>query len=123
MFAGPSSPAEEMFHGHRVLGKTEIRERVERAHLLRDLYKGIALAGPDVPKCFNPRHGIRATSGSDTVDLVICFECFQIQTHAKHGADVLTARSPESAFNQALERAGLAIAKYGSTNRPPNPLE
>jgi hypothetical protein len=26
-------------------------------------------------RCFEPRHGIRATDGKKSVDLVICFEC------------------------------------------------
>jgi len=123
MFAEPTSPAPEDFHGYRILGKTEVRERAERAHLLRELYSGIAQAGIDAQKCFNPRHGIRATSGGSNVDLLICFECFQIQTFPELDYILLTARFPESAFNRALERAGLPIATYGDTNRPPNLFE
>lgn len=122
MFSGPGRP-EETFHGYSVLGEAEIRDPKERVLLLRELYSGIEQAGGDVPKCFNPRHGIRAISGNETVDLVICFQCFQIQTHASCGRDVLTSRSPESAFDRALERAGLPIAKYPGTNLPPNPFE
>ena len=120
IFAEATSPTVEVFHGHRILGKTDVRERSERARLLRELYSGIAKAGTDVLKCFNPRHGIQAISDGSTVDLLICFECYQIQTYPQSGGDVLTARFPESAFNQVLERAGLPIVKYGSTNPPPN---
>jgi hypothetical protein len=29
--------------------------------------------------CFNPRHGLRLKGGGKSVDLVICFECLQVE--------------------------------------------
>jgi hypothetical protein len=107
----PSPQPKEMFHDYAVLGKTEISDAVIRAELLRALYKGIADSDGVVAACFNPRHGISATLGSETVDLVICFECLSIETHAKMGKNVLTTRSPEPTFNRALKRARLPVAK------------
>ncbi len=121
IFGEPTS-ASETFHGHRILGKIELRGR-ERTNLLRELYAGIEQAGSDVPKCFNPRHGIRATLHDSTVELLICFECYQIRIFPERGHDILTARFPQSAFNRALERARVPIASYGSTNRPANRFE
>jgi len=104
-------PPKETFHNYAVLGKTEIRDAVARTELLRALYKGIRDSDGLVAACFNPRHGISATLGDETVDLVICFECLSIQTHAKGGKSVLTTHSPVQSFNRALKRAGLPIAK------------
>jgi len=101
----------ETFHDYAVLGKTEIHDQKERAELLRALYNGIANSDGMVASCFNPRHGISATLAGETVDLVICFECLSIETHAKNGKGVLTTRSPQPTFNRALERAHLPIAK------------
>lgn len=104
-------PPKETFHGYAVLGKTEIREEKQRADLLRALYKGIADSDGSVMACFKPRHGISVTFGDETVDLVICYECRWIETHAKAGRSILTTRSPEKTFNRALETAGLPVAK------------
>jgi hypothetical protein len=102
----------ETFHQYAVLGKTEIRDAGARSELLRALYKGIADSDGLVAACFNPRHGISATLGDETVDLVICFECGSIKTHAKAGRSVLTTSSPEQTFNHALATAGLPISKH-----------
>lgn len=106
-----NSPTTETFHYYPVLGKIEIRDGNERGELLRALYKGISDSDGSVNKCFFPRHGISATLGDETVEFLICFECLSIQMHPKHGKDVLTTRSPQRAFNRALEKAKLPISK------------
>ena len=119
MMGGTSaSPPRELFNGYGVLGRAEIRNAEERTELLRALYKGIAGSDGSVNSCFHPRHGISATLGGEAVDLVICFECLQIQTFTNHGegvlapsAPVLTTRSPQRTFNRALKRARLPVAK------------
>ncbi|SRR5712691_8017143 len=104
-------PPPETFHGYAVLGKIEIRDQTERAALLEALYKGIQDSEGRLALCFNPRHGVSATLAGETVDLVICFECLQVQTYAAHGKGVLTTDLPEPTFNRALEAAGLPVAK------------
>jgi hypothetical protein len=111
-------PPKETFHDYGVLGRTDIHSTEERAELLHALYKGIVESDGSVAACFNPRHGITATLGGDTVDLVICFECLSIETYAgqaegvlARSANVLTTHSPQPMFNRALERARLPVAK------------
>jgi len=104
-------PPKETFHDYAVLGKVEIRDETERAALVQALYKGIRDSDGRFALCFNPRHGLSVTLGGETLDLVICFECLQVQTYATHRKDVLTTDSPQPTFNQALESAGLPIAK------------
>ena len=104
-------PPGETFHEYEVLGKSEIRDPQERAELLRALYKGIADSDGSVASCFKPRHGISATLGGETVDLVICFECSSILIFSKDRASKPTTHSALPTFNRALEKAGLPIAK------------
>lgn len=114
-------PPKETFHDYAVLGKAEIRDQQERTNLLRALYKAVADSDGSVAACFNPRHGVSATSGGDTVELLICFECSSIETFTGHAEGPLTRsvnvatahppHSPEPIFNQALRRAGIPVSK------------
>ena len=74
----PEEKPKERFHGWEVLGKTVIKGAETRKAVL-------AAAGTIKPgygvRCFEPRHGIRATAGGKTVDLVICFHCDQVQVY------------------------------------------
>jgi hypothetical protein len=106
-FAGTSA-SQDIFHDHAVLGRVQIRDAVQRRELLQALYRGIANAENKIVKCWSPRHGIRAALGTETVDLVICFECLHLNWHAGKTGTVLTDRSPEPSFSRALESAGLA---------------
>jgi hypothetical protein len=68
----PDDKPKEQFRGWPVLGKSEVKGADARK-------TGLAVAGAikpgNGPRCFEPRHGIRATAGGKTVDLVICFHC------------------------------------------------
>jgi len=99
----PDKPSNELFHNYRVRRKIEIRTRNGRDELLRALYKGIADSDGSFAMCFNPRHGIRASMGDETVDVVICFECSSIQIHGKTDGELLTSGSPASTFTRALK--------------------
>jgi hypothetical protein len=64
-----------------------------------------------VAGCFNPRHGIRAKSGDQVAELVICFECLSASTYLNGTATkgfLLTA-SPQPAFNAALKEAKVPL--------------
>lgn len=101
----------ETFHDYAVLGKTEIKDKKEREELLRALYKGIADSPGTMTGCFEPRHGISATANGETVELVICFQCLSIGAYAKNQLNVRTTPHALPTFNQALEKAGLPVAK------------
>ncbi len=104
-------PQRDEFHKYPILGKTEIQDQKKRTELLSALYKGIEGAAGYAP-CFYPRHGISATLGSDTVDLVICFECGHIKVYMKHGEDVVAvADSAEPAFKRAVVKARLSVVE------------
>ena len=63
--------------------------------------------------CFIPRHGIRMTSGRDTVDLVICFECLSVNVYVndKREKGFLTTRDPQPTFDAVLKAAGVKLAR------------
>lgn len=110
-------PPKETFHDYAVLGKTEILNPKDRTELLGALYQGIAESRGLIAACFNPRHGISAKLGDESVDLVICFECLSIQTYVgssngvlNRAANVFTANSPQPTFDRALKTARLPIS-------------
>jgi hypothetical protein len=62
--------------------------------------------------CFRPRHGIRAIAETNTIDLLICFECSSIMEF-KNGEEGSSPLNPEpkDLFNRTLSEAGVPLAK------------
>ncbi len=90
-------------------GKAKIDDISEREELLNALYKGIRESA-DPAICFEPGFALRATSNGETVELLICFECRQIEiTFAGHKQMIDTSDSPLETFNRALRRAGVPL--------------
>jgi hypothetical protein len=101
------------FHGWKVLGQTTVKKDETRKELLEALIKGVAENQKGPAKCFQPRLGIRAKHESKQVDLVICFECLQIELYADDKPvekPVYVSRSPEPAFDKVLKDAGVKLA-------------
>ncbi len=101
------------FHGWRVLGKTAVTEADARKNLVAAFKKGVADNKGIAAACFNPRHGIRATHDGKSVDFVICFECYQVQTYVgdKREKGFLIADSPASTFDAVLKEAKVPLAE------------
>jgi hypothetical protein len=99
------------FHGWKVLGSTVIKDKV-KTKALESVYTGIKESDGIAARCFIPRHGIRAQFDKKTVDLVICFECLQIQVFVDEERlpTILTARSPEPTLDQILKDAKVPLA-------------
>src|SRR5262245_8032731 len=68
----------QSFHGWKGLGKTLIKGKKVQEKIMSALARGIAEQRGAIADCFKPRHGIRAVRKKEKVDLVICFECFQV---------------------------------------------
>src|SRR5262245_44192703 len=104
----------DTFHGWKVLGKTTVKEKADRGKLMESLQKGIKDNDGTVAACFNPRHGLKATKGDKTVELVICFECYQVEVWLGENRDsVLVTRSPQPAFDKVLKDAKVPLPKKG----------
>jgi hypothetical protein len=101
------------FHDLKSVGKTTVKDADTRKKLVAEFVKG--LEGEITPaRCFNPRHGIRATHDGKTVDLVICFECAQFKLYeGKDGEPktLLIGKGPEPAFDKVLKDAGVPKPK------------
>jgi hypothetical protein len=101
------------FHDYAVLGKTTIKDAKGREKVLSALQTGIK-RGSGAARCFEPRHGIRATHEGKMVDLVICFQCMQVEVYYAKGGEragsVFTSRSPQETFDKILKDAGVKLA-------------
>jgi hypothetical protein len=101
----------ETFLGHRVLGKTLLKNARVRLKLLNSLYAGIVHSW-EVMGCFRPRHGIRVTYKGQTVELIICFECRVYR--GAFGEEELNgkiSKAPERIFNQILLSAHVRLSE------------
>jgi hypothetical protein len=100
------------FHGWPVLGKTAIKEGKARK-AVQDVLD-LSVGRGRYVKCFDPRHGIRATHGDETVDMVICFRCMQIEFYYDPKKDKDTgntiSRVMQPAFDEILKTAGVPLA-------------
>src|SRR5262249_43121519 len=111
--AAQNVEARDGFHGWRVLGKTEVKGEAERKRLTDALRLGAEDNFGMAAACFNPRHGLRLKGGDRTVDLVICFECLQVQVFVDGAGEkgFLTTGEPQKDFDAALKAAGVRLPK------------
>jgi hypothetical protein len=105
------------YHGWKVLGVAAVPDADTRQRLLTALKRGVDENKGAVAACFNPRHGIRATRGSDTAELVICFECFSAEVYlgGRRTGNFLTTNSPQPVFDDVLRAADVLLAKKPGT--------
>lgn len=97
----------EAFHGYRVLGRVALgAPESERA--VAALSRAERESDGRAVKCFNPRHGLSVTRGSERVDYVICFECLQMKEHRGSAERVvLIARTAEDDLDALLAKHGV----------------
>jgi len=74
----PDQAGGDLFHGYVVTGKAPVEDEASRRALMDLVFEGVSKSDGKVARCFNPRHAIRVTRAGEVVDLVICYECFQI---------------------------------------------
>ena len=113
------------FKRYPVIGQTKIKASSTRTQLTEELDSAIRagdgltfsngvvfLSGP-FASCFNPRHGIRARKSGETVELLICFECGQVQIDSSKEAErvLKLTKKPSRTFNAVLTSAGVALPK------------
>jgi hypothetical protein len=101
------------FQGWPVLGKTTVRDAETRRRLRQALAEGTKRYQQWFPAaaCFVPRHGIHASHGGKSVDLVICFQCGHVQGNGANG--FRTTAAPQPAFDAVLADAGVPLAPSG----------
>jgi hypothetical protein len=99
------------FHQWPVLGTAAVASRILRDEIIRSVARGVEENRGLVANCFDPRHGIRAFGRGDGIDLVICFECFQLEVYIA-GAKrewLLISRSPKELLDRHLSGMGVPL--------------
>jgi hypothetical protein len=99
-------PENGSFHGYRVLNRVTISETNTRQKLVSALLQGMRENSGTLAACFNPRHGINAIHKGHQADLVICFECLQVQLFGDAQGEFLVSRSPQAFFDVTLKANG-----------------
>jgi len=105
------------FHGFRILGQTTLTDPEIRDEIRRAYYDGIADTTGWRKACFSPRHGIRATSKNETLDLVICFSCSNVRIYPDAADDgekeywSHIGESPRATFDRVLAEHGVPLDK------------
>jgi hypothetical protein len=103
--------AKHGFHGWKILGKTTVKDAKTRKKIVAAMYQGLEASDGTAAKCFNPRHGIRVMADGKTVDVVICFECLQVQFHVGDASKTeTTTDTPQKVFDEVLRDAGVPLA-------------
>jgi len=104
---------EETFHGYPVTKKIAVTGE-ERSKLVLAIYKDVA-DGEGAAKCFDPHHAVHATKDGKTVDLVICFQCHQIEIHGVKEGWTAIADESHASFAKLLGEKMPApfVLKYG----------
>ncbi|BDI33477.1 hypothetical protein CCAX7_55280 [Capsulimonas corticalis] len=85
------------FHGYRLASSLTIRNAVKRREIVAELERGLT-ANELGAGCFEPHHGVRATFHGQSVDLVICFGCANVEIFTSAGE----SRATTSKFPQPL---------------------
>ena len=107
----PAPVAADAFHGWKVLGKTTVKDAEVRKRLVAAFLQGVAENEGVSAGCFNPRHGIRMVHDGRTIDLVICFECYQVAAYVgdTRVPGCLITRSPQPTFGGVLKDAKVPL--------------
>ena len=102
-------PGDETFHGFKVLGKTELN--ADNALVAAKTFQSAVTSGDKLEHCFEPRHALQITSGGQTYDLVLCYQCKQLKVYQgdKMIVTVGAAGSPKI-LNDLLAAAKIPLA-------------
>jgi hypothetical protein len=108
-------PKKDKFHEYLVLGKTKVINQESRRKVVELLKQGISQSVPAMQAlCFQPRHGIRFKSQAMPVDVLICFECYEVKIifleDGPMGGAVRTEIWPEKYYDLLLAGAGIPLA-------------
>lgn len=99
----------EVFHDHTVLGTLELDGK--KASRAAGAFQ-YSLTWPDVSEfmCFDPRHGLRVTSGGHVYDFLLCYECRQIVVFRDGvGVGSRTASGSPQTLNALLTEANVPL--------------
>jgi hypothetical protein len=111
-WGGPDLP-EWDFHGHHQNGHVELKPKQEKqaiAALNDAISKGAA--GLESMCLINPRHALRVISSGNTYDILICYECGQLELYKNDKPLPFSGSigSKPDALNRLLQQSGIPLA-------------
>jgi hypothetical protein len=101
----------KLFHGYRVLGRVNIPKGRDRDELLQALHESIKDSPLEYAYCFDPRHAIRTSLGTQVAELLICFECHRIEVYSPERSLTSIRATAQPSLDAALKRAGVPLGK------------
>lgn len=106
----------DSFQGYLALGSHRVSDPKLLQQVVQELDEAAEMWGGSLAMCFNPRHGIRVTSGDKTFDMVICYECSRVYLY--EGSDevgiMYLTTDPQrelspNKLNDLLTKAGIKL--------------
>ena len=99
----------DRFRGFLIRGRTELRDEIAKKRLMGALYTSLGHGMPAL--CFDPRYAIHAVRAGHSVDLLICFQCGQVEGFVDDKrTDALVGDGAEGEFEAVFQAAGLPAA-------------
>ncbi len=100
----------ELLYGFSVLSQATVSDVAVRHDIVSVLYAGVEANKGMQGLCFLPRHAIRARSGEQTVEVMICFQCYSISVNQDgESLSVLIDRSAAAPLTKIWEDAGVTV--------------
>jgi hypothetical protein len=103
---------EKLIHW-KVLGRTTIDEDDTRRRLIAALERGVAKHDGSVARCFWPRHAFSTTYDGHRYDILVCFQCYQVEVYRDGEKDealsFLIGKSPQRVFDRVLKDADVPL--------------
>lgn len=122
---GPSWGMDKRTHfcDYPILSSVILEDAELRRKVISAFKNGVTSYHDSVAACFHPRHGLRVTSGKETKEFLICYECLRVRTDIRLEMDadgrggreahreLSTSREPEEYLN--------SIFAIGDPSNPP----
>ena len=103
-------PAEREFNGFEIREHVPLRKRDERHELVALVFKGILESDGSAKAGFSPSLGLRAVREGQVVDLLMCYDCQQIDVIASANVThIRTASNVASDIEALFRKHGLAV--------------
>lgn len=110
LWKGPTAGAP--MYKYPVLGSVEVTDPGRRREVMAAVRQGLRQNTPQA-KCFWPRHIVRVRKGGDETDVVICFQCSNVEAHRAGNDTVLwrgtTGDGARPLLNEISAAAGVPI--------------
>lgn len=96
----PPEPGERTIRGYPFVTSVTLTDKAKRAELLAEVYWGVE-HGRGAARCFSPHHALVAEHDGHLAEVVICFQCVQLEVYldgTKMGDNAAIHPKAEKAF-------------------------